>query len=120
MPCPPAPPKAPPRCHSRGVSWARRHNLEDEPQAQWSARSGRYAAVCVCAPHRLQGTSQLSRRTGCLRSPSRAPWCVIVSQASGLDVRCSTVPIEAVLVHRGSWRVGLGSVSAAIGRVTWR
>ncbi len=49
MPCPPAPPKAPPRCHSRGVSWARRHNLEDEPQAQWSARSGRYAAVCVCA-----------------------------------------------------------------------
>ena len=47
MPCPPAPPKAPPRCHSRGVSWARRHNLEDEPQAQWSARSGRYAAACV-------------------------------------------------------------------------
>ena len=49
MPCPPAPPKAPPRCHSRGVSWARRYNLEDEPQAQWSARSGRYAAVCVGA-----------------------------------------------------------------------
>ena len=49
MPCPPAPPKAPPRCHSRGVSWARRHNLQDEPQAPWSARSGRYAAVCVCA-----------------------------------------------------------------------
>ena len=49
MPCPPAPPKAPPRCHRRGVSWARRHNLEDEPQAQWSARSGRYAAACVCA-----------------------------------------------------------------------
>ena len=49
VPCPPAPPKAPPRCHSRSVSWARRHNLEDEPQAQWSAQSGRYAAVCVCA-----------------------------------------------------------------------
>ena len=49
MPCPPAPPKAPPRCQSRGVSWARRHNLQDEPQAPWSARSGRYAAVCMCA-----------------------------------------------------------------------
>ena len=74
----------------------------------------------VGAAQGLRWTSHLGLQTGCLRSPSRVPWCVIVSQASGLDVSCSTVPIEAVLVHRGSWRVGLGSVSAAIGRVTWR
>eukprot|EP00964_Phaeocystis_antarctica_P021442 scaffold11893_cov39-Phaeocystis_antarctica.AAC.1 len=74
----------------------------------------------VGAAHALRWTSHLDLWTGCLRSPSHSPCCGIVSQASGLDVSCSTVPIEAVLVRRGSWRVGLGSVSAAIGRVTWR
>ena len=74
----------------------------------------------VGAAHALRWTSHLDLRTGCLRPPLLAPWCGIVSQASGLDVSCSTIPIEAVLVHRGSWRVGLGNVSAAIGRVTWR
>eukprot|EP00964_Phaeocystis_antarctica_P160266 scaffold131745_cov66-Phaeocystis_antarctica.AAC.2 len=33
--------------------------------------------------------------------------------ASGCTLCVSTVPIEAVLVRRGSWPVGLGSVSAA-------
>ena len=43
----------------------------------------------VCAPHRLRRASQLSIRTGRLRSPSRAPLYGIVLQASGLDMSSS-------------------------------